>query len=235
MAETKPLCVVAGVGPGNGLAFSRLFAAKGYQVAMLARDKDRLAEYEAGIEGARGFVTDVTRPSELANTFGQIESKMGKSDVLIYNAGSGHWDNVEETSALDMEMSWRTNTLGLLAAAQAVIPGMKARSGGAIMVIGAGAALRGRAKTTAFASAKAAQRSLAQSMARHLGPAGIHVSYVVIDGVIDLPQTRARMPDASDDFFLKPADIATTVYELVGQPKSAWSFEVDLRPFGETW
>jgi NAD(P)-dependent dehydrogenase (short-subunit alcohol dehydrogenase family) len=116
-----------------------------------------------------------------------------------------------------------------------VIPAMKERGQGAIVVIGATASLRGGARTTGFASAKAAQRSLAQSMARGLGPAGIHVSYVVIDGVIDLERTRSRMPDHPDDFFLKPDAIAEAVFQLTEQDSSAWSFEVDLRPYAEKW
>ena len=112
---------------------------------------------------------------------------------------------------------------------------MKERGQGAIVVIGATASLRGGARTTGFASAKAAQRSLAQSMARGLGPAGIHVSYVVIDGVIDLERTRSRMPDRPDNFFLKPDAIAEAVYQLTEQDSSAWSFEVDLRPYAEKW
>ena len=100
---------------------------------------------------------------------------------------------------------------------------------------GATASLRGGAGTAAFASAKAAQRSLAQSMARSLGPVGIHVAYVVIDGVIDIPRIRGFFKDKPDDFFLKPDDIADTVYHLATQPRSAWSFEVDVRPFGEKW
>lgn len=235
MTETKPLCIIVGVGPGNGMAFSRLFAAKGYRVAMLARDKDRLADHQSEIKNAVGFVADASRPDELAATFRQIEDEMGAAEVLIYNAGAGHWDSIENTTAEHLEMSWRTNTLGLLTAAQAVIPNMKSRGRGTIVVIGAGAALRGRARTTAFASAKAAQRSLAQSMARHLGPAGVHVCYVVIDGVIDLPRTREGMPEADDDFFLKAEDISSAVFALVEQPRSAWSFEIDLRPFGEVW
>jgi NAD(P)-dependent dehydrogenase (short-subunit alcohol dehydrogenase family) len=112
---------------------------------------------------------------------------------------------------------------------------MKARGGGNIVVIGATASRRGGAKTAAFAPAKAAQRSLAESMARHLWPAGIHVSLVIIDGVVDLERTRARMPDKPDSFFAKPADIASTVFALTEQARSAWSFEVEARPFAETW
>ena len=104
---------------------------------------------------------------------------------------------------------------------------------GSVIVIGATASLRGGAGTAAFAPAKAAQRSLAQSMARSLGPQGIHVGYVVVDGVIDMPRTRQLLRDRPDDFFLKPDEIADTVYHLVEQDRSAWTFELDLRPFGE--
>jgi NAD(P)-dependent dehydrogenase (short-subunit alcohol dehydrogenase family) len=112
---------------------------------------------------------------------------------------------------------------------------MLARGGGAIVVTGATASLRGNVRTAAFASAKAGQRALAQSMARHLGPKGVHVGYVVVDGVVDLASTRARMADKPDDFFLKPAEIAEAVHFLAHQPRSAWTFELDLRPFGERW
>ena len=103
------------------------------------------------------------------------------------------------------------------------------------MVIGATASLKGGARSTAFSSAKAAQRSVAQSMARDLGPKGIHVGYLIIDGIIDLERTRAARPDVPDDYYLQPDDIAQSVYELTCQHRSAWTFELDLRPFGEQW
>lgn len=106
---------------------------------------------------------------------------------------------------------------------------------GAIVVTGATSAWRGGANFAAFAPAKAAQRSLAQSMARSLGPKGIHVAYLVVDGVIDIPSTRTLFPDRPDDFFLKPDAIAATAHALVHQDRSAWTFEADVRPFGETW
>jgi NAD(P)-dependent dehydrogenase (short-subunit alcohol dehydrogenase family) len=112
---------------------------------------------------------------------------------------------------------------------------MLERGGGAIVVTGNTAARRGMPAFAGFAPTKAAQRILAESMARSLGPRGIHVSYVVIDAVIDLPWTRKRMPNAPDDFFAKPDAIAETVWHLAHQEQSAWSFEVDLRPFGEKW
>jgi len=118
---------------------------------------------------------------------------------------------------------------------QQVIPSMKTNQAGWIVVIGATASLRGGAQSAAFASAKAAQRSLAQSMGRSLGPAGVHVSYVIVDGIIDLERTRASRPDLPDEHFMLPDDIAESVYQLTRQQRSAWTFELDLRPFGEKW
>src|SRR5690606_33082306 len=106
---------------------------------------------------------------------------------------------------------------------------------GTILVTGATASLRGGAGFAAFASAKAGQRALAQSMARLLGPKGVHVAYVVIDGVIDMPLTRKLMPDAPQESFLSPDAIAETYWQIASQDRSAWTFELDLRPFGEKW
>lgn len=103
------------------------------------------------------------------------------------------------------------------------------------MSLGATASRRGGINTAAFASAKAAQRSLTESMAKYLWPLGIHVALVIIDGIVDLPNTRQHMPDKADDFFVKPNDVANTIFWLTQQPPSAWSFEVEARPFGETW
>lgn len=115
------------------------------------------------------------------------------------------------------------------------MPSMRERGDGAILVTGATASLRGGAGFAAFASAKAAQRMLAESMARQVGPEGVHVVYVVVDGVIDMPTTRRFFADRPDDFFLAPTAIAETYFHLAHQDRSAWSFQVDLRPFGEKW
>ena len=123
----------------------------------------------------------------------------------------------------------------MLVLGQAVVPHMLELGEGAIVVTGNTSALRGKANFAPFAPTKAAQRSLAQSMARSLGPQGIHVAYIVIDAVIDLPWTRRALPDQPDEFFCKPDAIAQTVYSLAHQERSAWSAEVDLRPFGEEW
>jgi len=229
------VCVVAGVGPGNGASCCRRFAAEGYSIVMLARNADYLASLSAQLPGSLPIACDVRDPEAIETAFDRIRGEAGEVDVLIYNAGSGEWNSVEETTVEGMESSWRTNTLGLLVASQQVIPPMKARASGSIVVIGATASLRGGANSTAFASAKSAQRSLAQSMARRLGPTGIHVSYVIIDGIIDLERTRAARPDIPDEYYLQPDDIAQSVYDLTCQHRSAWTFELDLRPFGEKW
>jgi NAD(P)-dependent dehydrogenase (short-subunit alcohol dehydrogenase family) len=231
----NPVCVVTGVGPGNGCAFSERFAREGYRVAMLARSADALKDFESRISGTRGYACDVADPDSVRDVFAQLRSELGPVEVLIHNAGSGVFNGFLETDAGQLEQAWRVNTLGLFLCARAVVDDMLEAERGAIVVSGATASLRGGAGTAAFASAKAGQRSLAQSMARQLGPRGIHVALVVIDGVIDIPRTRAFLKDRPDDFFLKAEAIADSVYHVATQDRSAWTFEVDVRPFGEKW
>lgn len=229
------ICAITGVGPGTGAALVRRFAAGGYRVAMLARSAKRLTELERALPGVRGYATDVGDAGSVTATFGRIRSELGRVDVLLHNAGSGVFTSFEQTTPDLFEAAWRVNALGLLLCGQAVVPDMVAAKAGTIVVTGATAALRGGANFAAFAPAKAAQRSLAQSMARSLGPQGIHVGYVIVDGVIDIPNTRAMLPDRADDFFLRPDAIAETVWHLAHQDRSAWTFELDVRPFGERW
>lgn len=232
---TNPVCAVVGVGPGNGAAFARRFATAGYDVALLARNHDYLSELATAVPRSRPYRCDVLEPDEPAATLARVAEEMGEVAVLVYNAGSGQFGTLDETTPETFERAWRINALGCLEAAQQVLPAMRSNGGGSLIIIGATASLRGGARFTAFASAKAAQRSLAQSMARHLGKDGIHVAYVIIDGVIDLPRTRERLPDKPDSFYLKPDDIAESVFFLTQQPRSAWTFELDLRPYAESW
>ncbi len=231
---TKPVCIVVGIGPGNGAAFAKRFA-RDYRVAMLSRRTDYAGELAKQLPGAQAFACDVADPDAVTRAFGEVSAKMGAAQVLLYNAGSGVWGNVEDVSVDDFELAWKINCRGALLASRQVIPGMLEAGKGAIVFTGATASLRGGANFAAFASAKAAQRNLAQSMARHLWPKGIHVGLLILDGMVDLPRTRERMPDAPDDKFLKPAAIADTVCNLVHQDRSAWSFEVEAHPFAETW
>ncbi len=232
---SHPVCVVMGVGPGNGAAIARRFAREGYRIALLSRSTAFSTKLAQEIGNAHAYSCNAADPQSVRAAFEHVCKDLSEVDVLVYNAGSGTWGNVEEVTAIDLESAWRVNVLGGFAAAREVIPAMKQRGSGSIIFIGATASRRGSARATAFAQAKAAQRSLAESMARHLWPAGIHVALVVIDGVVDLPRTRARMPGKPDSFFVKPEDVAATVYWLTQQPCSTWSFEVEARPFGEVW
>lgn len=229
------LCVITGVGAGNGASFSRRFTREGYKVVMLARNIAYLETLATEIPGSVAMECDVRDPAAINSVFARIHEEIGTVDTLVYNAGAGEWASIMETSLDGMQSSWATNALGLVACAQEVIPSMTEKGEGNIMVIGATASLRGGAQSTAFASAKAAQRSVAQSMARDLGPKGIHVGYLIIDGIIDIERTRERFPDRADDLFMQPDAIADSVYAMTQQDRSAWAFEIDLRPYGEKW
>ncbi|HET9594185.1 MAG TPA: SDR family NAD(P)-dependent oxidoreductase [Anaeromyxobacteraceae bacterium] len=232
----QPVCLVVGVGPGNGAAIARRFAADGYAVGLVARSEafSRSLAQELG-PAARFHAADAGNPAALEAALAALQRDLGDADVLVHNAGSGDWGNAEEATVEAFERAWRVNALGALCASQQVLPAMRRRGQGTIVFIGATASRRGGPRSAAFSSAKGAQRNLAESMARHLWPAGIHVALVVIDGVVDLPRTRQRMPDKPDSFFVKPVDVASAVASIARQPRSAWSFEVEARPFGEAW
>lgn len=229
------VCVVMGVGPGNGEAFVRRFSGEGFQVAMLARSEDYLKQLEQSVAGAHAFVCDMMEPVQITSVMAAIERELGPVSVLLYNAGGGVFKSVEEASLEDFEANWRINAQGLVAATKAALPQLRQHETASLIVTSASAATRGRANTAPFAAAKAAQRSLAQSLARQLGPEKIHVANVVIDGVVDLPRTREVLPDKPDEFFVKPAAVADAIWTLCQQDPSAWTFELDIRPFGENW
>jgi NAD(P)-dependent dehydrogenase (short-subunit alcohol dehydrogenase family) len=228
----KPLCVVVGIGPKNGAAFARVFSKAGYQLALVSRRTDLSKQLEQELGDVSSHACDVADPTSVERTFAAIENERGAPSVLIYNAGSGIWKTAEELTPTEFEQSFKVNALGLLVSAQQVLPAMRRAGRGNIVVVGATASLRGRPKTAAFAAAKAAQRSLAQSLARQYAPEGIHVSLLIIDGAIDdsgAPSDRAGAQR------LRPEDIANEALHLTQQDRSAWTFELDLRPLKETW
>jgi NAD(P)-dependent dehydrogenase (short-subunit alcohol dehydrogenase family) len=227
--------MISGVGPGTGAALVRRFAAGGYQVAMLARSESRLAALQAEVAGSRAYPCDVTDEARVNAVVAAAARDMGAPRVLVHNAVGGAFGDFLAIDPAVLERNFRVNTMGLLHLAGAVAPAMIAAGDGAILVTGNTSALRGKANFAGFAPTKAAQRILAQSIARSLGPKGVHVAYVVVDAVIDVPLMRARMPDKPDEFFAKPAGIAETIWHLAHQDRSAWSFDVDLRPYGESW
>jgi NAD(P)-dependent dehydrogenase (short-subunit alcohol dehydrogenase family) len=232
---SQPVCVVTGVGPGTGSALARRFAAGGYRVAMLARNAERLAALEADIPNAKAFPCDVADPARIDAAIGDVEATLGAPDVLIHNAVRGVFGNFLDIDPAHMNRAFQINTMGLLHLARRVAPAMIAAGKGAIICTGNTSAWRGRPRYTGFAPTKAAQRILAEAMARDLGPKGVHVAYIVIDAVIDIAWTRERFADKPDGFFIKPAAIADEAWHIAHQDRSAWSFNVELRPHGEVW
>ncbi|MHA1554146.1 MAG: SDR family NAD(P)-dependent oxidoreductase [Alphaproteobacteria bacterium] len=231
---TTKVCAVIGIGPGNGAALATRFA-QDHRVALLSRSTGFSTNLAGELANARAYACDAADAGSMTATLARVAQDMGEIDTLVYNAGSGVFANIEDLTAEDFELSWRINAAGLFNAAKAVIPAMKAKGSGSIVIIGATASKRGAPMTAAFAPAKAAQRSLAESMAKHLGPTGIHVALIIVDGMIDLPRSRSMMPDKPEDFFIQPAHVAETAHWLARQPRSAWSFEVEARPYGEKW
>jgi short-subunit dehydrogenase len=230
-----PVAVVSGVGPGTGAAITRRFAAGGYRVAMLARDRERLAALEEEIAGAHAYPCDVTDEVQLDAALAGIRAQLGTPSVLIHNAVGGAFGGFLDVDPKVLAQNFQVNVMGLLHLARRLAPGMVEAGAGVIIATGNTSALRGKASFAGFAPTKAAQRILAESIARELGPKGVHVAYLVIDAVIDLAWTRRMFPAAADEFFIRPAAIADEIWHVAHQDRSAWSFNVEVRPFGESW
>jgi NAD(P)-dependent dehydrogenase (short-subunit alcohol dehydrogenase family) len=229
------VALVTGVGPGTGAALVRRFAAGGDRVAMLARDPERLRALERECAGATAFPCDVADLDALRATLARVRAELGPPTVVLHNAVAGGFGTFETVKPEELEQRFRVNVTSLLVLAQELAPGMIAAGGGAIVVTGNTSAWRGKAGFAGFAPTKAAQRILAESLARSLGPQGVHVAYVVIDAVIDVPWTRKAFAGKPDSFFIRPDGIADAVHHVVHQERSAWTFELDLRPFAESW
>jgi NAD(P)-dependent dehydrogenase (short-subunit alcohol dehydrogenase family) len=227
----KPLALVTGVGPGTGAAVARRFAEGGYRVAMLARDADRLAALQAEIPDSIGLPCDVSDPAALAAAV----ERVGPPKVVVHNAVGGAFGTFADLEPEVLQRNFQVNVMALLHLARLTTPAMVEAGEGALIVTGNTSALRGKPNFAMFAPTKAAQRILAESIARDLGPKGVHVAYLVIDAVIDVPWQRARTPEKPDDFYISPTSIAAEVFHLAHQPRDAWSFLAEVRPFHEPW
>ena len=244
---TKPICLISGVGDGTGAAIARRFAQGSYQVAMMARNRDRLQALEVEIPDARAYACDVGDLKALLATLQNIRSDMGNPSVLVHNAVRATFGNFLDVDPENLERNFRVNTTSLLYFAREFAPAMVAAGSGAIIVTGNTAALRGIPTYALFAPTKAAQRILSQSLARELGPQGVHVAYVTIDAAIATPWSQDlpvqglntgplnQHDSLPEDFFCQPADIAEEVFHVAHQPRSAWSFDTEIRPFAEKW
>jgi len=237
-SNRRPVCAVIGVGPGLGAALARRFA-KQYVVALVARGEDKLTALAKEIESLGGKAVpvsaDVAKAADIAAAFDKIRREIGDVDALLYNAAMRPFGKLMETKPSTFENTWRVNAFGAFLAAQQVVPAMLTRGSGAIIFTGATAGVKPFATSAAFGPAKFAMRGLAQVMARDLQPHGIHVAYVNVDGAIDMPFIRERYPQLNADDMLKPSAIAETYWHLAHQDRSAWSHEVDVRPFKEKW
>jgi NADP-dependent 3-hydroxy acid dehydrogenase YdfG len=228
----KPLALVTGVGPGTGAAVARRFAEGGYRVAMLARDASRLAALEAEIPDSVAVPCDVADPAAIERAVAQV----GAPRVVVHNAVGGAFGSFRDIEPEILQRNFEINVMALLHLARLTTPAMVESGDGAVIVTGNTSAQRGRANFAGFAPTKAAQRILAESLARDLGPKGVHVAYLVIDAVIDVPWQRARLKDTvADNFYISPASIADEVFHLAHQPRDAWTFLAEVRPFHEPW
>lgn len=232
---TAPVALVTGVGPGTGAAIARRLAGAGYAVAMLARNAERLALLAEELPESRSYPCDLSEPAALAQSLAAVRRDMGDPEVLIHNAVGATFGTFRDISPESLRRNFEINTVALLQLAQALTPAMVAAGRGTVVVTGNTSAWRGKASFAGFAPTKAAQRILTEAMARDLGPRGVHVAYVTIDAVIDLEWTRKQFAGRPDEFFIQPAAIADEILHLIRQDRSAWSFNVELRPFGEAW
>lgn len=231
--EKKPVCVIVGVGPGNGAANAHKFSQEGYALALISRSSGYITELAGQLEEAMAYSCDVSDTENIKEVFSKIKEDLGAVDVLIYSASSrfkaqGSNGNIEFATEEDMKRAWRIDTLGCMVCCKQVIPAMVEKGSGNIIILGATGSLRGGANFTAFASAKNAQRALAESMARHLGPKGVHVTLLIIDGSIDAERS-------GEDKWIKAEALANTLHFITKQDKSGWTFQMDIRPFIEKW
>jgi len=238
---SKGSAVVAGVGEGLGSAVARRFAAAGYNAVMWARSEDKVKGYAEQIRAkggqATGMKVDVRVEQDVTDAFVRIEREHGPVEVAVFNAGAQHRKPLLEISADQFEKVWRLGCLGGFVFGREAIRHMLPRKRGTVLYTGATSALRGGANFAAFAATKFGLRAVAQSMAREFGPQGIHVATVIVDGAIDMPAIHQRFGDRIKDLppdgLLNPDAIAETYFQLHQQQRSAWSLEVDVRPYCE--
>lgn len=239
--EMPPVAVIAGVGEGLGYALGRRFAQAGFKVALAARSAERLARLAAEIQKGGGQAvavpTDVREEQAVIALFEALESGHGPVEVAVFNAGANFRAPIQDTPAEMFEKTWRLGCYAGFLFGREAARRMAPRGRGSILFTGATASIRGGANFSAFAAAKNGLRAVAQSMARELGPKGIHVGHVVIDGMIDTAAVRSRFPervkDLGADAMLGTEAIAELYYQMHAQPRSAWTFEADLRPWAE--
>ena len=239
--SAPPVAVVIGAGDATGGAIAKRFARGGYTVCAIRRSADKLqpliAEIRAAGGEAHGFGTDARKEDEVDALFDDIEARLGPIEVFVFNIGANVPSSVLEETARKYHKIWEMACFSGFLTARKAARCMAPRGKGTMLFTGATASLRGAANFSAFAGAKAALRALAQSLARELGPRGIHVAHVVIDGAIDTAFIRENFPERyalkDQEGILNPDHIADSYWMLHVQPRDAWTHELDLRPWME--
>jgi len=241
----KKACLVVGAGDATGGAIARRFAREGFETCVTRRPRNQAAldELAVSIAGGGGrahaFGIDARDEDGMIALFDKIENEIAPLEVVVFNIGANVWFPIGETTARTFQKVWEMACFAGFVTGREAARRMEPRGTGTILFTGATASLRGAAGFSAFASAKAGLRNLAQSMARELAPKGIHVAHVIVDGMIDTAWGRENFPkvfeDPSKDNVLKPDHIAENYWTLHCQPRDAWTFELDLRPYCEKW
>ena len=241
--DSRKVALIVGAGDATGGAIARRFAREGYVACVVRRSLDKLQPLVERIraEGgeAHAFGVDARKEEEVSALIEQIENEIGPIEAFVFNIGANVPCSILEETARKYFKIWEMACFAGFLTSQAVARRMVARKRGSILFTGATAGLRGAAGFAAFAGAKHALRALAQSMARELGPLNVHVAHVVVDGAIDTAFIRDNFPERyaqkDQDGILDPEHIADSYWYLHSQPRDAWTFELDLRPWMERW
>jgi len=246
MTAPKPVALVVGAGDYIGAAIAKRFAREGYVVCTGRRkgeqSKPLIDEIRSAGGDAHGFSLDARDEEQVVERFAHIESEVGPLAVVVYNVGANVNFPIRETASRVFTKVWQMACLGGFLAGREAAKYMVPRGAGTILFTGATASVRGGSGYAAFASAKFGLRALAQSMARELGPENIHVAHMIIDAGVDtawvrqmIAQSGRSEADVPPDSLVDPDSIADAYWFLHQQPRDAWTFELDLRPFGERW
>lgn len=245
MEDSKGSCLVVGAGDDTGSAIARAFASEGYEACVTRRPRhaDKVEQLAASIRAgggkAHGFASDAREEDSVVALVEKIEAEIAPIEIAVFNIGANVNFPVTETTSRVYRKVWEMGAFAGFLMGREVAKRMVERKRGTILFTGATASMRGGPGYSAFAGAKFALRALAQSLARELGPSNIHVAHVIIDGAIDSNFIRDNMPGVdearAEDRILSPQAIADNFVWLHNQPRSAWTHEIDLRPWKEKW